>query len=226
MNGSRSRFLLVEGQDDLRVVPYLVESAGMAWGPKSNPIVRIQDCGGVDELLSPGEIEAYLKASSLDALGVLVDADESAEARWAAIRSRVLHRFPDAPISMDPDGIVLRDGDGLSFGAWIMPDNINRGMMETFLMYLRPAENDALLALSRDVAAEATLRGAPYRQCHADKAQIHSWLAWQDPPGLQLHIAVLKRVLTNRPECWLKFIAWFCRLYGFSNPMTNPKSDV
>lgn len=48
----------------------------------------------------------------------------------------------------------------------------------------------AVRAYAGQVVTEASALGAPYRQTHRDKAELHTWLAWQDPPGLQVHLAV------------------------------------
>jgi len=38
--------LLVEGSEDLRVIPQLMEANGIPWGNKKNQIVYIEDCEG------------------------------------------------------------------------------------------------------------------------------------------------------------------------------------
>lgn len=216
MSRRLARVLLVEGQDDMRVVPYLVEGTGISWGAKSDPIVRIVPYNGIEEILKDGEIETHLKTSGLRSLGVIVDADESTQNRWLAIRARIEHRYTDAPRDLPSEGVILRDGDGVGFGAWIMPDNVNRGMLETFLLHLRPQDNQPLLDLSQSTIEEAHKRGATFRENHRDKAMIHAWLAWQDPPGRQLHNAIMERMLTHGPDCLNAFVAWFCGLYEIS----------
>ncbi len=68
------------------------------------------------------------------------------------------------------------------------------GMMETFLAYLIPDECVPLWQYAQEVSTEAKVRGALFTAAHAEKANIHSWLAWQNPPGLELHQAVMKRI--------------------------------
>ncbi|MBK8255248.1 MAG: hypothetical protein IPK82_21625 [Polyangiaceae bacterium] len=64
----------------------------------------------------------------------------------------------------------------MAFLRWttvtIMPDNISRGMLETFLLFLRPTDNQALLDFSSRVVEEAKNLGAPFAEHHRDKAQI------------------------------------------------------
>ncbi|MDX2052814.1 MAG: DUF3226 domain-containing protein [Polyangiaceae bacterium] len=206
--------MLVEGSDDLRAIPHLLETAGVAWGRKDKPIVKIIQCEGVATMLAPDFITTHLKASGLVALGVIVDADNSAQDRWRTIRERVLDLYSDAPSDMPATGVILRATGKPTFGAWIMPDNVNRGMLETFLLFLRPKDNPSLLAYAQEVIQEAKNRGAPFLEQHQDKAEIHSWLAWQDPPGRQLHNAIMERMLGNKHECIESFVAWFQALYS------------
>lgn len=218
MIGVPGRVLLVEGDQDLRVVPWLVESRGIVWGNKKNPLVKIHAYDGIEDLLKPGEIETQLKASGLSALGVMVDADRSAHDRWMSIRSRLTAVYPSLPQTMPPEGLVLRVSGKPVFGAWIMPDNVSRGMLETFLLFLRPQENQKLLALAEEVVLRAKNCNAPFSEEHEDKAKIYSWLAWQRPPGRQLHNAIMEQMLTHNAPCLTSFIDWFSRLYGISVP--------
>lgn len=216
MRRGATRLLLVEGEEDKRVIPWLIESTGIEWGPSNSPIVNIVCSDGVDELLSPGFIETHLKSSGLSSLGVIVDANDSLENRWARIKARISHRFPEAPDRIPETGAVLNGEDDPVFGAWIMPDNISRGMLETFLMFLRPEDNQPLLDLADKVVSEAKDLGAPFSSKHVDKSRIHSWLAWQDPPGRQLHNAIMEKILSHRPPCLNSFVNWFKRLYGLT----------
>lgn len=88
-----------------------------------------------------------------------------------------------------------------------MPDNRSRGMLETFLALLVPTST--LLDHARAAHGEAIRLGAPCRPPHADKALVHTWLAWQDPPGRQLHEAVRDRVLDTASPHADAFVAWF-----------------
>jgi hypothetical protein len=68
-----------------------------------------------------------------------------------------------------------------------------------------------------DHARESTRRagelGAPFRDDHRGKAELHAWLAWQDPPGQQLHAAVRARTLPPTPPVTGPFVVWFRQLF-------------
>lgn len=96
-----------------------------------------------------------------------------------------------------------------------MPNNSAAGMLETFCANLIPEEQqkswqqaDAAMKLARGV-------GAPWRDCHSSKAQIHTWLAWQDPPGERIGIALTKKTLDPQSSGSQKFVEWFKKLYRF-----------
>jgi hypothetical protein len=64
------------------------------------------------------------------------------------------------------------------------------------------------------VVSTAKELGATFSERHIDKAQIHSWLAWQEPPGRQLHNAIMEKMLTNQPPLLQSFISWFRDLFS------------
>jgi hypothetical protein len=94
-----------------------------------------------------------------------------------------------------------------------MPDNKSNGMLETFLGYLVPNPNDILLSVAQEAVLKAKSLGAPFKESHTSKANIHTWLAWQAPPGRQLHQAVMERILSPSSQSASPFVAWFCRLF-------------
>lgn len=124
---------------------------------------------------------------------MLLDADDDALAAFASIRTLCLRDFPELPVAPSVGGTVT-EHDGRTLGIWVMPDNQRRGMLETFLGLL-VAPDDAVWRHAIAARSEAVARGAPVKATHHDKADVHTWLAWQDPPGRQLHDAVKQRIL-------------------------------
>jgi len=210
----KERVLLVEGQDDQRIIPFIVEANGVDWGNRGDEIVDIQPLGGIAEMTKPGTISAKLKARGLQSLGIIVDANDSADQRYQALRNACLGSFPNIPKTLAKNGLVHERDDGLRIGIWLMPDNNSRGMMETFLSFLiDDVENDDLWQHALDSCSNAKSLGAPFKDVHSDKAHIHTWLAWQEEPGRQLHDAVKFRFLDPTNEKAQQFVQWFRELY-------------
>lgn len=213
MTPVQGNWLLVEGEQDRRVIPELVESAGIDWGDtRSERLVEIRTFDGIDRL-DRVLLATELKRSGLRNLGLVIDADSDPEARWKRVRDLASLHFADFPDSPRQGGALVTNSDrGVRFGVWMMPDNSARGMMETFLGRL-VAEDDPVWSPAVEAVAGAEGFGAPFRPPHRSKAELHTWLAWQDPPGEQLHIAAMRRFFdTGAPEA-RRFLAWFRKLY-------------
>lgn len=207
----QNKRLLVEGQDDLYAIAQLM-AKHVAWNEP--PPVKIESCGGVARILTPGFIGLELKSRDVDVLGVVMDADESLEPRWQRIGDECRPFFPDFPPRPLPEGVVVvqRDG-GKRFGIWIMPDNLSAGMLETFMKHLVPDRQNEVWLLARESAKKAKEAGAPYRDAHREKVDMYTWLAWQDEPAQTVGKALMQNILDGRVSYALPFVDWFCRLF-------------
>jgi len=210
------KMLLVEGKDDLRVIPELIEANGVNWGTKNNPVVYIRDYDGYQNLLDRDAISTELQASGLSALGIIIDADNDPAGRWQNIRNAILNTIPDIPSILPEEGLIHPAPNGVNLGIWIMPDNRMRGMLETFLAYMIPDEEEAIWQFAQQVTQSAKSQGAAFTDAHCDKANIYTWLAWQEPPGRQLHQAVMERILNPKHQKAEKFVTWFKTLYDLT----------
>jgi hypothetical protein len=218
------RVLLVEGDQDIWVILRLIEKNGITWKKNEDPFIHIyypdfpdKEKGGKDKLLKHKFIKTYLEGSKLTALGLITDADKGVDRTWQRIKDVCRRSIPDIPDQLPEAGLVhdvqTSNTNLVKFGVWIMPDNKMVGMMETFLAYLVPDESATLWQYAQEVSTEAKKRGAPFTEAHIDKANIHAWLAWQDPPGLELHQAVMKQIFdTHHPKAQA-FMNWFKALY-------------
>jgi hypothetical protein len=162
--------------------------------------------------LERGFIEATLKASGVNAVGILVDANGDPASRWEQLRNRVAESYPEFPEDLPPTGAIHVVTDKPRIGVWVMPDNVRTGMLETLLLALRIGD-PALHDHARDATGQAHALGAPFRDTHREKAELHAWLAWQDPPGRQLHEAVRAKKLPPAPPVTDAFVAWFRQLF-------------
>ncbi|MBU0719534.1 MAG: hypothetical protein KJ749_14920 [Planctomycetes bacterium] len=207
--------LLVEGREDKRVIPQLIEANGIPWGENRDTwIAEIKECNGFESMVEQGVIETELKESGLEALGIVADANSDAGQRWKSLRDRCHGAFPELPDELPATGLIHENESGLKLGVWLMPDNRSHGMMETFLTYLVPDDSNPVLKYAEAARDEARALGARYREVHADKAKIHTWLAWQDPPGRPLHNAVMERLLDPCSPHAAAFVMWFRSLFG------------
>jgi hypothetical protein len=167
----------------------------------------------VEKLLDKEEISIQFKTrrETLKILGIILDADEFPANRWQSIRNCLIEIYPDIPQQLPSTGLIY-PGE-IKLGIWMMPDNQQRGMLETFLQLLLPEGGEALWGFSQQSCQQAREQGACFKDCHSDKAKIHTWLAWQNPPGRQIHQAITERILSPASPQAAVFMQWFRELF-------------
>ena len=208
--------LLVEGDEDRRVIPFLMDEY-VVWGNQENEwVAEVRSHGGIEDLLEPGNIKAAAMTPGRKAVGIVVDADDQPDSRWARVRQCCLGIADDFPEVLPSGGLIHQNVDGLRIGVWIMPDNRSRGMLETFLSHLIVPADAPLWAFAQESCARSRDHGAPYIDPHRDKANIHTYLAWLDHPGRSLHVSVMARALDARLPMAEQFSRWFIDLFQLS----------
>ncbi len=207
------KVLLVEGKDDQAVIAELMKAIGFNVGTDKD-LVWIKDCKGYENLAKIDRISTEILATGLTTLGIVIDADEKPKSRWQSIRDACLLSIPDLPKALPEDGLIWQAPNDIRFGVWMMPDNKMRGMLETFLADIIPEQDQVLWEFAKESVQEAKLRGSKVTPNHIDKANIYTWLAWQEPSGLQISTAVKKRTVFDKthPNAQ-KFVKWFKDLY-------------
>lgn len=208
---SKSAFLIVEGKDDSIVIQTLFQQHAIAENFEIKD--RYEDAnGGKDKLLA--SIPVLLKTRGLTALGIVMDADQDISASWEALLYRLSSAgYQNLPKQPHSPGTIIFEEDKPKIGIWLMPDNQANGMLEDFLSYLVPVE-DQLLPIARNtLAAIESSNLNKYSLAHHSKALIHTWLAWQSPPGRPFGTAITVNILTSHQPLALLFIEWVKRLF-------------
>ena len=167
------RVLLVEGRDDMHVVDHICRRC------QPMPTFEIVEKGGLDKLMA--SIGPELTAPGRQAVGIVVDANDDIEARWAAVKNRL----EGAGVTLgerDSAGTVIRGtSPEPDVGVWIMPDNRSAGELEDFIQTMIP-KGDPIWPLSEayidGIPAEKRLFGSK----KALRAQVHAWLAARERP--------------------------------------------
>jgi hypothetical protein len=204
--------LLAEGSDDKHAIIHLMDRHGIDWDSPEDVVPYVDDCGGIDPLI---ETLAVAAKSGYKRLGVVVDANANIAARWDQVRCAFTKNIDiDLPSNPSGDGTIAAGATRDSkVGVWLMPDNQNRGQLEDFLSKLIEPE-DACWDYARQVTQQAKELGARFPDKDACKANIHTWLAWQETPGLPFGTAITaKYFAADGPEA-LAFVNWFKRLFS------------
>ena len=184
--------LLVEGPDDLFVIAHLRELNQL----EDN--IFIKPCGSVEKAIELFRILIDKQTANNRILGLVIDADLNIAGRWQRI-SQILvesgkYTVPDV---LPNEGLILfpNDSDDVKIGVWVMPDNQLSGMLEDFLAKLAVNDKDLLDEVDAALEVIEHKKVNKYKAIHKSKARIHTFLAWQEEPGVSMGSAIAKSYL-------------------------------
>jgi hypothetical protein len=208
--------IYVEGVNDQHVVRNLLGVHGVdcvLFGPvNAVDSLAVRNMNGYETLLR--SLESGLDEPTLERLAIIVDADTNLDARWQSLRNRLNHlgaSLPDTPDTAGVISMVQRPDRDVSVGIWLMPNNQLPGNLETFA---------AFLIRTGDVLwphAQSTVSTLPEQRFHEtarEKANMHTWLSWQEKPGLPLGQAITAHYLDTDAPYALQLVAWLKALFN------------
>ena len=207
------RVLLVEGPEDRALVHQLCNAHHL--DNRAHFEVVVPDPAGVEGLLADLRLRAR---TGLTALGVIVDADTDPAARWAGVTAALASAgYTDLPPTLPTGGLLLPAVSARSrIGVWMMPDNRSSGAVEDFARSL-VSEEDPLLPLAQRAVADLPLMLRRFAPSKRAKAELHTWLAWQEEPGTPLGLAVTRRYLARDAALARAFMRWMRSLFEVSD---------
>ena len=212
-SSSRSR-LHVEGTDDNHAIRHLLIRHGIDYDRKPWPVEfpSVEDIGGKLDLLDG--IETAVRLSNNRSVGFVLDANSSLQDCWTAVSSRLRRVGVDAPDAIPQEGFVGEtEAYRARVGVWIMPDNQRDGTLESFLRSL-VEDDDPLFPHAEESAKHARELGAAFSANDADKAVLHTWLAWQEEPGLPYGTALRARFFRDDSPAAQAFVTWFRAVFN------------
>ena len=184
--------------------------------PWPEPFPVIKEIGGKDDLING--VDVAISLSSHKSIGFILDANSSLENRWKAVTSRLRQVGMDPPTEIPREGFI---GEALEYdarvGVWIMPDNQREGTLEQFMQTLIK-EKDPLLTHAANSTNKAKELGADFKENDKNKAVLHTWLAWQETPGLPYGSAIRARYFRDDSSTAEAFVSWFRQTFQIPEP--------
>lgn len=201
-----SQKLLLEGRDDQHVILALCNKYDI----KEN--FDIINCEGIENLLS--QIPIRLKQLGVKkTIGIIVDADSDILKRYNSIKTILEEQNFSLPMQLPAEGLIV-ETDNIRIGIWIMPNNNLNGMLEDFIAFLVPNDDNLLPVVDSTLSEIENNNQNIYPIAHKSKARIHTWLSWQEDPGTPLGLGITKRYLTTEKDNCQKLINWLRKLYN------------
>ena len=163
---STDRLLLVEGRDEVNLFKALMEHC-----LDGDMRIQVIDAGGKDKF--PKNLRAIRIASrtlpSLEAIGVVRDADDDARSAFRSVCDNLRNVGYDAPSAHGEFSDSVP-----STGVFIIPDGVHTGAMETLCR--RSQEGDAVSNCVEEYLKCLTDNDAMHSR-NADKSFAHAYLA-------------------------------------------------
>ena len=161
---------------------------------------------------SIASIGPELKVPNRRALGIVVDANDDIEARWAAVTDR-LGRAGIEVGDRDPSGTVIRGtSPEPDVGVWIMPDNQFPGELEDFIETMIPRD-DSVWPLSRAYIDGIPAESRLFSSRKELRAKVHAWLATRKRPR-PMGLAIGAGDLDVGGTVCVELTAWLRRVFG------------
>jgi hypothetical protein len=213
--------LLVEGESDrsffetlcrmLRISADVVRVAV----PKDDGGAHNSKAGVLNHLISA--LLPQLQDGQLTRIGVVVDADRAMHGSGYAA---TLQRFTEALVQGDfrpnpapTSGLVFTHQDGLAdLGLWIMPNNADEGMLEDWIKQCLHSDETGLYQHG-EASIDAIPGGPKFQPWNRSKAEVATWLAWQEKPGNGLYNAVKPDLLDTSAPLYAGLYAWLKHVF-------------
>lgn len=203
-----SKKLLVEGKDDQSVIWSLAKKFSLA---KNFDII---DSGNYEKAIKSFPVQ--IKSSGIEAVGIIVDADEDLGSKWESIKQSLRKLDYQFPAQMPIDGLILENSKSfdVKVGVWIMPNNDINGKIEDFVKFLIPEQDSLSMVADKTLKQIESENLNKYELKDKAKAFIHTWLAWQEKPGNRMGTAITANYFNlDSVECD-KFIYWLKLLFN------------
>lgn len=204
----QKKVLLVEGVNDKHVINNLLKAHDI------ENIITIRDKEGISNILATLKTEVD---ANQDFLGIVVDANSSLDSRWQSLANRLRDGeidYPKVPAEPVESGLILeRQGFLPKLGVWVMPNNKLVGKIENFIRLLVSEEKENLWQIVENVVSEIPDNEKLFADKDIIKAQVHTFLAWQDEPGRPMGESITRRYFqTDAPDA-LNFVEWIRKLF-------------
>lgn len=211
--------LYVEGKDDISVINALLLRHGLDTG-RGERHIRIKDEGSDTSVLDA--IPEAIKVSTDRPVGFVIDIDIRIAGRWSSVKQKVREAGGDPPKACPAEGYIDKlPNYPQPFGVWLMPDCASdNAKLENLIESLIP--NNVLWPNARAVTKEAARLADQagfrrFKDVDSLKAEIFTWLAWQDEPGMPAGAAINSHVLGFDSPQARSFLRWLKNLYSLPN---------
>jgi hypothetical protein len=215
--------LLVEGEADRAFFEACCRVAGLAGLVQVGPPTDFSGKGDgrANALHILPRLLEDMNDGNVTHLAIIIDADfeQTNGLGFGRTWQKAAAIFKDAGYNVgshpkpQPGGYVFSHPDGLpDAGLWIMPDNSSDGFLEDFVKAAIIDDEKTLFNLAGN--SVQGLKSPKFRPIHRSKAELATWMAWQETPGQRLVGAVGNELISFQYGFAKHLIEWLKQVYG------------
>lgn len=212
--------LIVEGKNDIKVIGELCKQRNLP-SPLGYEERKYKDfvivSGSIEKLRL--DVETVFTVSEITNIGIVLDADVNIASRWQSICDVLRQQgYGDLPDEPSVEGTIIVQANLPKIGIWIMPNNQLTGYLEHFVELMIP-EEDTLFPIAQYTTQNLIDSSqSKFRLVDKQKADIHTWLAWQENPGVPMGTAINNKYLSAESPIAIQFINWIKNTFQYPSP--------
>jgi hypothetical protein len=175
--------------------------------------------------LQSAKIKELLLNDKISNLGIIVDADYPKDGQGysktlANLKKDIAEYGYTSDIELS-QGLAFTHNNAKKLkplGIWIMPNNQDDGMMEDWIKTIVHSSEHSLFSHAQKTVTE--LIQPNFKSIHQSKAEVATWMAWQDPPGVGNELLIesfnqkKKPLINSEAANFQSLINWLQYIYG------------
>jgi hypothetical protein len=198
--------LIVEGATDQHFILNLALATKMAEKSFPEPTPLHSRDKAIKRFISD------LKSDRSEPLGLIIDADGSFDNTVTELVKKLPKTENVKPADFN-QGLIFSPPSEPRAGIWIWPDSSKTGILEDLFLELVSQEDPLLKEAHRVVDALPSIEPWRFKAQYRSKAVVHTWLAWQEKPGLPIGTSLNRSPMDLTHPTVSNFKSWLQRLY-------------
>jgi len=200
--------LVLEGSDEWHLLRSVDERIAKLFPDNTMPKSRKGE--NVSGPTIAKRLSTALLSSEKGTVCVICDAESTGpQKQWDDIKEVLSNQgYPDLPDQCPPDGYLGSRDELKRVGVWIMPNNLDNGMLEDFYLSAIPANNPELLLA--DPFVRSIMK--PLFKDKISKATLGVWLGIQKNP-VSAGVALKRNWIEKDSGHFPPFLVWLARLF-------------
>ena len=209
------QIIVVEGEADRQVIECLCQVMAISpqikvFPPKDLTLLELAELdSGVSQVKNSktgvynilASLLKRLEQGDIENLAIIVDADQTGHnsGGFDETLKQIQQRLSPYQLTNTSNGLIFTHPQGgFPIGVWIMPNNQDDGMIESWLAQCIHDNENSLFDKAKNNTPQLA-ENPKFAEHHRIKAEVATWLAWQKKPSIGLYSAFVRDKRTYQP---------------------------